>query len=267
VENSQAAGPVRGCARLRGLLRHRRAKLALALLVPLLAAGCQVPSFGMFRGSTQQGQDTFKLWVGFMLASFIVGGLVLVLILWAVFRYRRRGDTIPRQFQYHIHLEILYTIVPILIVLALFAFTVITENEVDATPANPAAIVNVTAFQWGWRFAYPGHHVLVQGVELQDPTMVVPAGREVMIQLRSADVVHGFYVPQFLFSRYAQPGVLNKFDVTVNHPGVYRGQCTQLCGLYHSLMIFQVKAVTPAQYRAWLATTARTERSTRRAIT
>jgi cytochrome c oxidase subunit II len=253
----------------RGGRVSNRAKLGLVLLLPLLAAGCQLPSFGFFRGSTTQGQSTFKLIQGFMLSSFVVGGIVLVLILWSVLRYRRRKSQsgLPRQSQYVLPLEIVYTVTPILIVLALFAFTVVTENNVDAVSKNPDAVVNVTAFQWGWRFSYPGQGVVVEGVELQEPTMVVPAGQTVRITLRSTDVIHGFYVPQFNFSRYATPGYSTTFDIDVNQPGVYRGQCTQLCGLYHSLMIFQVKAVTPTQYRAWLAKTAATERLTGRSVT
>lgn len=246
----------------------RRSKLALALLVPLLAAGCQLPSFGFFRGSTTQGRDTFKLIQGFMLASFVVGGIVLVLILWSVFRYRRKSEQLPRQSQYVLPLEIAYTVIPILIVLGLFAFTVITENAVNAVSKNPPVTVNVTGFQWGWRFAYAGNpHVIVQGAELENPTMVVPAGKTIRINLRSTDVIHGFYVPQFNFSRYASPGYTNTFDLNINHTGVYRGQCTQLCGLYHSLMIFQVKAVSSSEYHQWLTSTARIERTTRRTVT
>ena len=113
--------------------------------------------------------------------------------------------------------------------------------------------MNVTAFQWGWTFQYPSYDVKVLGVETDDPAMVIPAGETVHIFLRSADVIHGFYVPQFNFSRYAQPGVTNQFDLNVLHTGTYRGQCTQFCGLYHSLMLFQVKAVTPAQFKAWVS--------------
>ena len=137
-------------------------------------------------------------------------------------------------------------------VLVLFYFSVVTENSVDAVPASNVQ-VNVTAFQWGWRFSYPGHNVTVIGQELQNPTMVVPVGENVHIVLRSSDVIHGFYVPEFNFSRYALPGVTNQFSFNVNHAGTFRGQCSQLCGLYHSLMIFQVKAVSPSAYEAWLA--------------
>ncbi len=82
--------------------------------------------------------------------------------------------------------------------------------------------------------------------------MVLPYGETVEIHLVSLDVIHGFYIPEFNFSRYAQPGVTNTFDFNVLHPGTYRGQCTQLCGLYHSLMFFSVKAVTPGQFQAWV---------------
>jgi cytochrome c oxidase subunit 2 len=166
-------------------------------------------------------------------------------------RYRKRSDTIPRQTQYHTVIEVFYTIIPILIVLGLFVFTVITENEVDAIPPGPVQ-VNVFAFQWGWEFYYPQTGRTVIGETTEAPQMVVPAGETVNINLQSRDTIHGFYVPQFNFSRYAQPGVANKFNINVIHPGVYRGQCTQLCGVYHSLMFFSVKAVSPSQFQAWV---------------
>jgi cytochrome c oxidase subunit II len=233
--------------------RRRRFLLALAIGAPLLLASCQLPTFGAHPGSSTQGQDAFKLWQGFFIAGLVVGGIVLALIVMAVFRFRRTTDAIPRQTQYHTLFEIVYTIVPILVVLVLFAFTVVTENEVDATPANAPVVINVTAFQWGWRFDYAGQNVQVIGETTQSPQMVIPTGENVQINLRSTDVIHGFYVPDFNFSRYALPGVLNTFDFNVPNAGVYRGQCTQFCGLYHSLMLFSVKAVSPDQFQAWLA--------------
>jgi len=217
----------------------------------LALTGCQIPSFGAYRGDTTQGQDAFKLWQGFFIAGAAVFLLVFFLIIWAVIRYRRRANTIPAQTQYHTLFEIVYTVVPVIFVLILFGFTFVTENEVDAVTTKQVT-VNVTAFQWGWEFQYPNYDVKVLGVETQNPAMVIPANQQVRIYLRSADVVHGFYVPQFNFSRYAQPGVTNQFNLDVIHPGTYRGQCTQFCGLYHSLMFFQVKAVTPDQFHAWI---------------
>jgi cytochrome c oxidase subunit 2 len=246
-----------------------------AALLPLLLGGCQVPTFLGYRGATSQGRDEFNLYAGTFIAAIVVGVLVGLLILWSVIRYRRRSDQMPRQFQYHIPLEITYTVVPIIIVLVLFGFTAVDENKIDALAVKPAQTVDVYAFQWGWEFDYPGTHVAIRGETTNDPNpvgpagpggpacapavdclgpgLVVPAGQTVQIDLRSRDVVHGFYVPEFNFSRYAQPGVLNEFDITVSKPGVYRAQCTQLCGLYHSIMLFHVVALPPDQFQLWLS--------------
>lgn len=217
----------------------------------LALTGCTLPTFGAFHGATKQGQDALKLWQGFFIAGLAVFGLIFGLIVLAIVRYRRRSDDVPRQTQYRRGFEVLYTVVPIVAVFVLFAFTFVTENNVDALSAK-AINIKVTAFQWGWQFQYPKYRIKIVGVETQDPEMVIPVGETVQISLVSNDVVHGFYVPEFNFSRYAQPGVTNHFDFDALHPGTYRGQCTQFCGLYHSLMIFQVKAVSPAAFRSWV---------------
>jgi cytochrome c oxidase subunit 2 len=230
----------------------RRTRAVLGMLaLPLLLGGCQLPSFWGYKGSTTQGHDEFLMYAWTVIAALIVGGIVTILIVWPILRYRRRSDEIPRQVQYHTGLEIFYTITPVVIVLIIFAFTVLTENNIDAL--NKAAVdVKVTAFQWGWEFQYPNQNIVVLGHTTQDPDMVLPAGETAQITLVSQDVIHGFYVPEFNFSRYAQPGVTNQFDLTVSKPGDYRGQCTQLCGLYHALMFFHVTALPPAQFQAWL---------------
>ncbi len=250
----------------------RRSRLLAAATVlggALVLGGCKLPSFGQFPGATTQGRTEFHLWQLFFIAGLVVGGFVLLLILWAIFKYRRRSEEMPKQTQYHTTLEIIYTIVPILIVIGLFVFTVLAENKVDATPANPGATITVNAFQWGWEFEYPGgpgsgctdpssptanqnHCVKVIGQTTDDPTMVIPTGVNVEIHLNSLDVLHGFYVPEFNFSRYASPGYTTSFDFDALRTGDFRGQCTQLCGLYHSLMFFNVRAVTPARYSEWL---------------
>ena len=232
--------------------RSRRRALLLAIVAPLVLASCQLPSFGAYHGVSKNGTDTFKLWQGFSLAAVIIGGLTILLILWVLLRYRKKSDVIPKQTQYNIPLEIFYTVVPIIIVFGLFAATVVVENEVVANP-TPNATINVTAFQWGWKFTYSGHRAVIVGQTTQDPTLVMPANQNVRFELRSLDVVHGFYIPQFNFSRYAQPGLLNTFTFNITKPGLYRGQCAQLCGLYHSLMYFRVRVLPPAQFQAWLA--------------
>jgi cytochrome c oxidase subunit 2 len=253
--------------------RHpRRIALIAAVALPVVLGGCELPTFQAYRGSTHQGHDEFLLWAGTFIAAIVVGVITAALIIWSIIRYRRRSDEMPRQFQYHTGLEIAYTAIPIVIVLILFGFTVWTENNMLDVSAHPAQIINVNAFQWGWQFNYSGQHVSVEGQTINDPDpiglngaacapadhclgpgLIVPAGETVRIQMRSLDTIHGFYVPEFNFSEYAQPGHLNMFDLTVQKAGVYRAQCTQFCGLYHSVMYFHVVALPPVQFQAWLS--------------
>lgn len=237
----------------------------------LLLGGCQAPTFGAFRGATLQGKDEFKLWVGMVIAGLVVAILVWALIFWTVIFHRRRNNPgIPRQFHEHLPIEITYTIIPIVIVAVIFYFTVITENEVDAVAKNPTEIIHVLAYRWGWKFSYDNGQGQSQGVVIQTaaepkllaqaatskeyPQLVLPNDSTVRIVLDSADVVHGFYVPAFNFSRYAQSGVTNTWDFSTTTTGVFRGQCTQFCGLYHAEMLFSVKVVPTQDFSSWLGT-------------
>lgn len=233
----------------------------------VVLGGCQAPTFGAFRGATVQGHDEFKLWFGTVVAGLVVAAFVWALIFWTIIRYRRRNESIPRQFHEHTAVEIIYTVLPLLIVLVLFYFTVVTENEEDAI-SHPSEIVNVLAYQWGWKFTYENSAGVKQGVTIQTsaepkllaqpaissqyPQMVLPVGVETEIVLTSHDVIHGFYIPAFNYSRYALPGVVNTLPLTPNVIGVYPAQCTQFCGLYHSEMLFSVRVESQANFERWL---------------
>jgi cytochrome c oxidase subunit 2 len=230
-------------------------RIAALPIAALALAGCTVPTFGAVPGATTTSKSVYHLWQGFSIGAVIIGVLVIVLILWTVVFHRRKSSNIPKQSQYHIPLEMTYTIVPILIVFGLFVATLVVENKEVANPKTDVTI-NVNAFQWGWKFTYPGKNVVVVGQTTQNPVMVMPVNTNVHINLTSSDVIHGFYVHAFNFSRYALPGVLNQFTLRPVATGIYNGQCTQLCGLYHSLMFFQVKVVTMPQYNAWLSSKA-----------
>jgi cytochrome c oxidase subunit 2 len=247
--------------------RWSRRGALLVIGAALLLAGCNAyPSYGANRGATKQGQQIFKLYSGMMTTGIIVGGAVGLLILYVILRYRKRSDDIPRQFHENVVVEVLYTAIPILIVAVLFVFTVITENSVgQIQPKNatftstgkPVVNIKVTAFQWGWQFSYKQLNVSVAGETTHGPgnhgpQMVVPVGETVQILLVSNDVIHGFYVHDFNFSRYALPGVDNYFDLDVLRAGTYNGQCTQICGLYHSEMLFTVKAVSSSAFTQWV---------------
>ncbi len=245
--------PPQGATKRGGRWRRVRRFIALPLAA-LALSGCTVPSFGAHAGATTSSKSVYHLWQGFSIGAVIIGGFVVVLFCYAILRFRRKGDNIPRQSQYHLPAEVLYTVIPILVVFGLFAATLVVENKEVANPKTNVT-VDVNAFQWGWKFTYPGTSTVVIGQTTQAPTMVIPVNTNVHINLTSTDVIHGFYVKEFNFSRYALPGVLNQFTIQAVKTGTFFGQCTQLCGLYHSLMFFDVKVVTMPQYTAWLAST------------
>jgi cytochrome c oxidase subunit 2 len=227
----------------------RRAALALAVVV---LSGCSL-EFGGGRGATRQGRDIFGLWQGSVIVAIFVGGLVWGLILYAILRYRRRNDDLPTQTQYFVKLEILYTVVPVIIVAILFAFSYRTQNEVDALTDDPAVTIDVRGFQWQWQFRYRDDDITVTGLPGQEPTMVLPLDRTTRLVLTSPDVIHSFYVPRFLFKRDVIPGVTNRVDLTPEEVGTYTGRCAEFCGLDHAKMTFTVRVVSMADYNAWVA--------------
>lgn len=138
-----------------------------------------------------------------------------------------------------------------------------TIGKVDAKASNPRVRIVVQAFQWSWNFTYAGVRVptgageppqdlTVKGSIAKPPELVLPVGEPIRVVEQSKDVIHSFYVPAFNFKRDAIPGRTNAFDITIDRPGSYHGQCAQFCGLYHSKMLFRIRAVPPADYQAWL---------------
>ena len=219
------------------------------LAAPLLGA-C---AGGLPEAATEQGREIRDLWTVFFWAAVGVAALVYGLILWSVVRYRSRGDGLPPQSRSNIPIEVVYTVVPILVVAGLFALTFLTEREVEDVAPDPAAVVRVEAFDWSWRFDYAGTPVSVFGTPEDPPELVLPSGETVRFVLTSSDVIHSFFVRDFLFKRDAIPGRVTEFDLTVEEPGTYAGQCAEFCGLDHARMRFTIRAVPRAEFDAWLA--------------
>ena len=236
--------------------------LPAAGALALVTSSC-ASSFGMFKGASQQGQDINQLWRIFFWAAIVVAGIVYVLIAWSVIRYRRRRhepeDVLGAQFRANIPLEVVYTAIPVAIVVMLFAFSFHTERQVDHVASDPDVVIHAEAFAWGWRFTYDepdGRSFTVvsepSGAGVPGPVIDMPRGQTVRIELTSDDVIHAFWVPGFLYKRDAIPGRTGEFDVNPTVDGTYRGVCAEFCGLNHSYMVFTVNVVEPAAYDGWV---------------
>ncbi|MHB1614746.1 MAG: aa3-type cytochrome oxidase subunit II [Actinomycetes bacterium] len=241
--------------------RLRRAVVTgvLGALVTVSLAGCDTgvwKRLGMPKPATIEAKTSLSLWQGAWVAAWAVGILVWGLIIWAIVVYRRRkGDPeLPRQIQYHLPIEILWTIVPVIMVLTLFYFTVRDENYLLRLHKDPYTTINVNGIQWSWQFNYlnAGPNASVTGTPGDIPTLVLPEGKRVRFIITSSDVIHSFWVPVFLFKMQAIPGRVNQFEVIPDRLGTFAGRCAELCGRDHSRMIFNVKVVTPEQFQQYL---------------
>ena len=294
----------------------RRAALAVVLGgAALLLSGCswsEVLGLGWPDGITPQAHLNRELWIGSVIASFVVGAIVWGLIFWAsAFHRHKKGDTeLPRQFGYNMPLELVLTVVPFLIISVLFYFTVVVQEKMLHKDPNPEVVIDVTAFQWNWKFGYQkvaftdgtfnydgadparkmavasgpeglqgehgGEYGVINGKNPEDrsylnfdkvetlgtsteiPVLVVPSGKRIEFQIASADVIHGFWVPEFLFKRDVMPDPApnnsdNVFQVSeITKTGAFVGRCTEMCGTYHSMMNFELRVVNPNDFKAYL---------------
>ncbi|MDP9389485.1 MAG: cytochrome c oxidase subunit II [Actinomycetota bacterium] len=217
-------------------------------------SGCSA-RFGVPEPATEQGEEILSLWRVLFWAAVGVGGVVVALLAWSLVRYRARGRTdLPVQTKGNFRLEVVYTAIPLAVAGALFALSVKTEADTSGREERADVVVDVTGFQWQWRFTYPALGVSVLGVPGDLPELVLPVGRVTRLRLRSPDVVHSFYVPGFLNKRDAVPGDLTN-EMTV-HPvrrGVYGGHCAEFCGFDHARMNFRVRVVDDDEFARWVA--------------
>lgn len=221
--------------------------LAPALaLVGVIVGGC------MPTPESSQGKQISDLYTVFLVVGIIVAAIVWGLVTWSVLRYRRRDDRLPAQTTGDLRMEILWTLLPLLTVLALFVLTVQTISSVGTVEAGGVNL-HVTAFRWQWSATYPNAGVKVTGTDAANLEIVLPVDTPIHITLDSLDVNHAFFVPAFLFKRDAIPGSPTTFDIRVTAPGVYPGQCAELCGIGHSRMLFTIRAVDMPTFKAWLA--------------
>ena len=232
----------------------------LLLLAPLVfLTGCsQVSGLGFEEGVTSVNDQSLSLWQGAWIAGGVVGVITLVLILWPAVFHRAKASQgeFPKQTQYNVPVEIVYTVIPFIIIAVMFYFTAVKQNEITEKSPAVAHEITVNAFQWSWQFGYPeaGEKAVVTGSPEKPPTLVVPVGERVRYIITASDVVHGFWIPAFMIQIQNLPGVTNNLEFTANKIGEFPGRCNILCGRSHSQMLFTVKVVSQADYEKYLET-------------
>lgn len=224
-----------------------------ALLLIVLLAGCLLPP----EPKTEAAEDVFGLYLVILgLAALVFVG-VEGFILYAVVRYRRRpgDDDLPPQLHGNTLVEVIWTVIPSVIVLILFVASMIALGAVEARSERPGVTIEVHGFQWQWTFRY-AEGVSVTGSAGNPPVMAVPVGEAVRLRLIGDDVIHSFYVPQFLIKRdvvpVAEGKAPNEMEFTVTQAGTYTGQCAEFCGTGHADMNFAIEAMSRADYEAWI---------------
>ena len=241
---------------------------SLPVLVVLLASltGCTSQEFSRgwlpgVPGVTNHTERVVSLWNGSWIVLYAVGIIAWGLMFWAIIVYRRRkNDTeIPAQFRYNMPIETLFTVIPFILVLGFFA---LTARDIDAIekPVASDYRIEVVGKQWSWDFNYTNNNVFESGIQLQKdgseaelPTLYLPVNRSVEFDLISRDVIHSFWVIDFLYKKDVFPGRVNKMYLTPQVIGDYKGKCAELCGEFHSMMLFNVKVVSQADYDAKMA--------------
>ena len=252
---------------------------ALALIAPLtpaMAAEQDPFSFNMTQGVTATSYDAFNLHMLLFWVCLIIGVVVFAAMAWSLVRHRRSRGAVAAKFHESTAIEIIWTLVPALILIAIAIPATMVLVAENAQPAKPDVIVDVQGSQWKWHYKYPDQDISFfsnlatssrdasqLGAKEQpssapyyllnvDNPMVVPVGKTVQIRVTSDDVIHSWWVPQLGFKTDAIPGKINNMTFVVSKPGMYRGQCAELCGAGHAFMPIVVKAIMPAAFADWV---------------
>jgi cytochrome c oxidase subunit II len=199
----------------------------------------------VFDPASPQATELLWLWnICMWVCGFVLAAVALP-ILYIVVRYRRRDDHEPAQVAGNKKLEIVWTLIPLLLVGLLFVLSITTARAVDK-PIRRAPDIVVTGHQWWWEIRYPAANAITAN-ELH-----VPVGRDVLIGIEAADVIHDFWVPRLGRKIDAIPGRRNFVQIRADEAGEYQGACAEYCGAEHAWMLFRVVAQEPAAYEAWL---------------
>lgn len=214
----------------------------------------------------QQWLDHFVL---IIIAAVTV--FVCLLLLYCILRFNSRANPVPARFTHNTPIEIIWTLVPVLFLIAIGAYSLPILFRSQEMPNNPDLVVKVTGHQWYWSYEYLEDEIAFDALMLQkdeladagyseseyllatDNAVVVPVDKVVLMQITASDVIHSWAIPSFAIKQDAVPGRIAQAWFSVNQEGIYFGQCSELCGINHSYMPIVVKAVSQEKYDAWLA--------------
>ena len=214
----------------------------------------------------QQWLDHFVLIIISVITAF-----VCLLLLYCILRYNSRANPVPARFTHNTPVEVVWTLVPVLILVAIGAYSLPILFRSQEMPNNPDLVIKAIGHQWYWSYEYPNDGVAFDALMLEkdalapagyqeneyllaaDNPVVVPVGKKVLVQVTATDVIHSWTVPAFAVKQDAVPGRIAQLWFEVDQEGVYFGQCSELCGINHAYMPIVVKAVSQEKYDAWLA--------------
>ena len=255
-------------------LKHLRVLAALAATLPVSLAAFATYDVDILPPASPMAQEAYDLHWGIMYVCIAIFFIVFGAMFWSIFKHRRSKGAKAAQFHENTTIEVIWTIIPFLVLIGM-AYPATKTMLAMKDPSGADVTVKVTAYQWRWGYEYPqegvsffsnlatprdqidnyggegeakNDHYLLE----VDKPLVVPTGKKVRLLITSNDVIHGWYVPQLGVNQYGIPGFIKDSWFEIDKPGIYRGQCSQICGKEHAYMPIVVDARTPEQYAAWV---------------
>ena len=248
---------------------YRLLTVALAMFV-MPAAYAESLQINMTRGVTDVSQSVYNLHMYALYVCIVIGVIVFAAMFWSMIHHRKSRGVTPAKFHDNVKVEIAWTVIPFVILIALALPATFLLIEMEDTDDSDLTVL-VTGSQWRWDYEYFDYDVrfrsnmatmreqvygnLEKGqnylLEVDRP-LVIPTNRKVRFLITSDDVIHSWWVPEFAVKKDANPGYINEDWTEVNEPGIYRGQCAELCGRDHAFMPIVVIALEPAEFEEWI---------------
>jgi cytochrome c oxidase subunit II len=227
-------------------------------------------------GVTPLSREIYGLHMQVLWVCVAIAVAVFSVMIYSIATFRKSKGAVPATFDHNTKAEIIWTVIPVVILVAMAVPAARTLVRIDDTRGSELTI-KVTGYQWKWQYEYVDQGVsffsslaeasnearqLNSGIDVNkvdnylldvDNPLVVPAGKKIRVLVTSADVIHSWWVPDFAIKKDAIPGYINELWFNAEKPGTYRGQCVQLCGRDHGFMPIVVRVLPLAEYEAWLA--------------